>query len=72
MKNSPIRTSESKTSAYKKGEVSDRRSLQVTLTEAEREVLLKAIKRYQHTIPSYIRSNQAEIRLADAIIQKLS
>jgi len=72
MKAIDTRTSGARASASKKGEASSPRSLQVILTEAEREVLLKACKKYRYTIPGYIRSKQLEIRVVDAIIHKLS
>ncbi len=72
MKAIDIRTSGARASASKKGETSSPRSLKIILTEAEREVLLKACKKYRYTIPGYISSKQQEIRLVDAIIDKLS
>jgi hypothetical protein len=66
------RTSRARAPASKKEEASRPRPLQVILTEAEREVLLKACKRYRYMIPGYIRSRQPEICVIDAIIHKLS
>jgi hypothetical protein len=62
----------SRKTASKKEETSNPRSLQLALTEDEREILLKACKRYRQTIPAYLKSKQPEIRLVDAIIEKLS
>ena len=72
MKASDRRTSGARASTSKKGETSSPRTLQLILTKAEREVLLKACKRYRYTIPGYIKSKQPEIRVVDGIIQKLS
>ena len=72
MKATAIRTSGAGASIAKKGKNPSHRSLQVALTEAEREVLLKACKKYRYTIPGYIKSKQPEIRIIDAIMHKLS
>lgn len=62
----------SRKKASKKEETPSPRSLQLALTKDEREILLKACKKYRHTIPTYLKSKQQEIRLVDAIIEKLS
>ena len=62
----------SRKKASKKEETLSPRSLQLALTKDEREILLKACKKYRHTIPTYLKSKQQEIRLVDAIIEKLS
>ncbi|NIS71281.1 MAG: hypothetical protein GTO12_20775 [Proteobacteria bacterium] len=72
MKTIDTRTSGVRASVSKKGKASSPRSLQVILTEAERELLIKACKKYRYTIPGYIRSKQPEVRVVDAIIHKLS
>jgi len=46
--------------------------MQVVLTEAEKELLLKACKKYRYTIPAYLESRQAELQVMDALINKLS
>lgn len=72
MKIVDIRTQGAKASASKKKKTSSSRSARVILTEVEREVLLKACKKYRYTIPVYIKSRQPEIDILDAIIGKLS
>jgi hypothetical protein len=62
----------SRKKASKKEETISPISLQLSLTKNEREILLKACQKYRHTIPAYLKSRQPEIRLIDAIIEKLS
>jgi len=72
MKAINLRSSRVKASKSKKEKTSSPRPLQDILTDAEREVLLKACRKYRCTIPGYIKSKQPEIHAVDAIIQKLS
>jgi len=46
--------------------------MQVVLTEAEKELLLKACKKYRYTIPAYLESKQPELQVIDALIDKLT
>jgi len=48
------------------------RSVKIVLTQAEKELLLKACVKYRYTIPAYIQSAQPEVDRLDAIIDKLS
>ncbi len=72
MKEIPNKTSGDDVTTLKKKKASNPQSLQISLTEAEREVLLEACKRYRYKIPAYIRSKEPELRLVDEIIAKLS
>jgi hypothetical protein len=42
------------------------------LTEAEREILLKACQRYRAGIPAYLKSREEERLALDVLIEKLS
>jgi hypothetical protein len=64
--------SDSERPTDKRKDASNRQSIQVVLTEAEIEVLLKAVKRYRQKIPSYIKSSEVELHHIDEIIKKLS
>ena len=44
----------------------------LSFTRAEIELLLKACSKYRSVIPIYLKSSEAELRLIDAIIRKLS
>ncbi len=55
-----------------KDKKTDSRTVRITLTQVEREVLLKACQKYRYTIPAYIRSRQAEIDTLDAILGKIA
>jgi len=55
-----------------KDKKTDSRAVRITLTQVEREILLKACQKYRYTIPAYIRSRQAEIDTLDALLGKLS
>ena len=50
----------------------DSRAVQITLTQVEREILLKACQKYRYTIPAYIKSRQAEMDTLDALLGKLA
>ena len=55
-----------------KDKKTDSRAVRITLTQVEREILLKACQKYRYAIPAYIRSRQAEIDSLDAILGKLA
>lgn len=59
-------------SPKKEGSSSSETSKKIILSDTEKKVLLKAIQRYKQKIPSYIQSNQEEIRILDSLIEKLS
>ena len=44
----------------------------VRLTEAEVEVLLKACRKYRASLAVYLKSGEAEAKIIDGIIRKLS
>ena len=44
----------------------------VDLSVTEKEILLKACKKYRYSIPNYLESRQLEITIIDAIMEKLS
>ena len=46
-------------------------SLNLYLSSFEKEVLLKACKRYRAKIPSYLLSKQSELEAIDRVIQEL-
>jgi hypothetical protein len=71
MKVIDIRTREAQPSELDE-EGLDSQSLKVLLTETEKQVLLKACERYRHSIPSYLQSSQAELRIVERIIERLS
>jgi len=56
----------------KKVSETDSQAVRITLTQAEREFLLKACMKYRYTIPAYLQSRQAEVETLNAIINKLS
>jgi ABC-type oligopeptide transport system substrate-binding subunit len=56
----------------KKVSETDSQTVRITLTQAERELLLKACMKYRYTIPAYFQSRQAELETLNAIINKLS
>ena len=64
------RTSPSKTK--KKDRETDSQSMRIVLTQAEKELLLKACTKYRYTIPAYLQSRQAEVDTLNAIVSKLS
>jgi hypothetical protein len=43
----------------------------LVLTEAERELLLKACQRYRSSIPAYLKSREEERERLDRLIEKL-
>ena len=47
-------------------------SMRIILTQAEREILLKACVKYRYTIPAYFQSTQPEVDRLNALIDKLS
>jgi len=59
-------------SPSKKDKEADSRSVQIILTQVERELLLKACLKFRYTIPAYIRSRQAEVDALDNLVGKLS
>jgi hypothetical protein len=71
MKIAGYSSSGSPKSAFKEGE-SLAAQTRLELTSAERALLLKACRQYRYSIPSYIQVRQGEIRLLDAIIERLS
>ena len=56
----------------KKRKAATNGSFQITLTPAEKELLLKACMKYRYTIPAYIQSAQPEADRLNGIIEKLS
>ena len=46
-------------------------SLHLDLSSSEKEILLKACKKYRAKIPSYLLSKQSELEAIDRVIQKL-
>lgn len=64
------RTSRSKTK--KKDWETDMQSMRIILTQAEKEILLKACAKYRNTIPAYLQSRQDEVETLNAIVRKLS
>ncbi len=58
-------------SRSKEGE-SSTAQVRLELTGVERQLLLKACRQYRYSIPNYLQTRQREIRLLDAIIDKLS
>jgi len=46
-------------------------SLHLYLSSFEKEILLKACKKYRAKIPSYLQSKQSELEAIDRVIQKL-
>ena len=44
----------------------------LSFTKAEIESLLKACKKYRATLPAYLQSAAAELRVMDGLIRKLS
>ncbi len=42
------------------------------VSEAERDLLLKACKHYRNVIPSYIKSRESERQALDELIKKLA
>ena len=42
------------------------------LSSAEKSVLLQACKDYRASLPSYLRSKQAEMKILEELIRKLS
>jgi hypothetical protein len=44
----------------------------LTLTQAERELLLRACQRYRAAVPTYLKSKEGERRLLDSLIEKLA
>ena len=56
----------------KKVSETDSQAVRITLTQAERELLLKACMKYRYKIPAYIQSRQAEVKTLNAIVRKLS
>jgi hypothetical protein len=46
--------------------------VRIVLSQAERELLLKACIKYRYMIPAYIQSRQAEVEALNAIVDKLS
>lgn len=72
MKETPNKASGDDVTTSKKKKTSNPQSLQISLTEAEREILLEACKRYRYKIPAYLRSKESELHLVDEIISKLS
>jgi hypothetical protein len=57
---------------YKKVGETDSKTLRITLTQVERELLLKACMKYRYSIPAYFQSKQAEVETLNVIIDKLS
>jgi len=53
-----------------KGGISESRA--VSLTEAEIVILLKACRKYRGSLPVYLKSGEAEVKVVDGIIRKLS
>lgn len=45
--------------------------LHLDLSSSEKEILLKACKKYRAKIPSYLLSKQSELETIDRVIQKL-
>ena len=72
MKVFDIRTGAMRALTDEEGDTSSSRTVQVVLTETERQILLKACEKYRHSIPAYIQSKQAERQIVEAIIEKLS
>ena len=56
----------------KKVSETDSQTVRIALTQAERELLLKACMKYRYTIPAYLQSRQAEVETLNAIVNKLS
>ena len=66
------RTREAIASTQKKQKATSHKSVKIILTQAERDILLKACMKYRYTIPAYIQSTQPEVDRLNAIIDKLS
>ena len=65
----------SKPSPSRKGKQdreTDQQSVRISLTQFERELLLKACMKYRYTIPVYFQSRQPEVDALNAIVGKLS
>lgn len=62
----------SKSLPLQKNETTAARPVRIMLTQAERQLVLKACMKYRYTIPAYIKSKQPEVDALNAIIEKLS
>ncbi len=61
-----------KASPSKRDKELDSGSQGIILTQAEKELIVKACLKYRYTIPAYIKSRQPEVDSLDAIIDKLA
>jgi hypothetical protein len=58
-------------STFKNTSDTENLSLHLYLSFFEKEILLKACKKYRAKIPSYLLSKQSELEAIDKVIQKL-
>ncbi len=54
------------------GPAAPKESAPLSLSEAEREILLKACRKYLNSIPAYLKAGEAERSAVAALIKKLS
>jgi len=67
-----ITVSDSNNSDFFNSRSGDASVRRLDLNTAEKEILLKACRMYRASIPSYLKSKQAEIKMMDNIIEILT